>query len=244
VHRRLSRNLPSQTNLLTSVSDYAAFDTPNPVSGEPVTIYNLNKAKQGLVDLLDTTADTPKASSTYSGFEVSFAVRLPGGGNMFGGWSTDRIVSVSCASYDPNTFRYCYQQRYEIPYRSDFKFAGSCPLPLGLSLGATFASYAGVPLAVNWSVPSNLFPGGRTQSVTVNLVPPGSKYLNSWTQLDLSVHKAFKVRKVRLDGAVDIYNALNNDVVLLENQSYGSSLGNPQQIFQGRLMRVSVQMKF
>jgi hypothetical protein len=49
---------------------------------------------------------------------------------------------------------------------------------------------------------------------------------------------------VRVDGAVDMYNALNNDVVLLENQSYGSSLGNPQQILQGRLLRVSLQMKF
>jgi hypothetical protein len=97
---------------------------------------------------------------------------------------------------------------------------------------------------VLWAVPANLFPGGRTQSVTVNLVPPGSKYLDRWTQLDLSAHKRFKVGRYDIDTAVDMYNALNSNVVLQENQNYGTSLGQPQQVLQGRLLRISNQIKF
>ena len=113
-----------------------------------------------------------------------------------------------------------------------------------MQIGAALQSYAGAPLAVNWSVPSNLFPGGRTQAVTVNLVPPGSKYLDRWNQLDLSFHKVLKFGRARIDTALDVFNALNSNVVLQQNQNFGSSLDQPQQILQGRMLRVSNQIKF
>jgi hypothetical protein len=245
-YRRETYDLEQQVNTLVSVSDFASFTTPNPLlNSETVTIYNLNRAKQGRVDLLDTTAtDRSKARVSYNGLEVSFTARLPKGGNMFGGWSADKLITVACASNDPNTFRYCDQSQYGIPFRHDFKFAGSYPLPFDMQVGATLQSYAGQPLGVNWSVPSNLFPGGRTQAVTVNLVPPGSKYLERWNQLDLSVRRVFRVGRVRLDAALEMFNALNSDVVLTENQNYGPTLGQPQAILQGRLFRVSNQIKF
>ncbi len=244
-YRRPTYNLEQQTNLLVSVADYASFTTPSPLNGESVTIYNLNRAKQGLVDLLDTTAtDSSKSASTYNGFEVSFALRLPKGGNMFGGWSADKMITIACAGYDPNTFRYCDQSQLGIPFRHDFKFAGSYPLPLGVQIGASLQSYAGAPLAVNWTPAASVFPGGRTQSVTINLIPPGSQYLDRWNQLDLSVHKVFKVGKYRIDSALDMFNALNSNVVLQQNLNFGSSLGQPQQVLQGRLLRISNQIKF
>jgi hypothetical protein len=245
-YRRDTYNLTQQLNTLVSVSDYASFQTPNPLNnGEMVTIYNLNKAKQGLQDLLDTTAtDRSKARVNYNGLEASFAARLPRGGNMFGGWSADKLITVACASYDPNTFRYCDQSQYSAPFRSDFKFAGSYPIVWGVQIGASLQSYAGLPLMVNWSVPASLFPGGRTQSVTVNLIPPGSQYLDRWNQLDLSFRKVFTFGKYRVDGALDMFNALNSNVVLSQNQNFGQSLGQPLAVLQGRLLRISSQIKF
>lgn len=244
-YRRDTYDLEQQINTLITVSDFAAFTTPSPLNGEPVTIYNLNRAKQGQVDLLDTTAtDRSKVRVAYTGLEVSFAARLPHGANMFGGWSADRLITVACGGNDPNTFRYCDQSQYDIPFRHDVKFAGSYPLPFDVQVGATLQSYAGLPLAVNWAVPANLFPGGRTQSVTVNLVPPGSKYLDRWNELDLSLRRVFRFGRIRLDGALDIFNALNSNVVLSENQNFGSTLGQPQAVLQGRLLRLSTQIKF
>jgi len=215
------------------------------VNGEPVTIYNLNKAKQGQVDLLDTTAtDSSLARVNYTGLELSFSARLPRGANLFGGWSADKLITVACASNDPNTFRYCDQSQYDIPFRSDFKFAGSYPLVWGTQVGASLASYAGLPLAVNWAVPTNLFPGGRTQAVTVNLQAPGTSYLDRWNELDLSFRKVFTVGKYRVDGALDMFNALNSNVVLSQNQAFGSTLGQPLAVLQGRLLRISSQIKF
>lgn len=245
-YHRQTYNLEVQKNLLTEVSDYTAFQIPNPLNGEPVTIYNLNRTKQGQVDLRDVTStDNSQARFVYNGFEVSFAARLPNGANMFGGWSTDHNVTVSCAGFDPNTFRFCDQSALNIPFRHDFKFAGSQPLPFGLSLGATLQSYAGAMEVVNWAVPASVFPGGqRTQSVTVNLLTPGTSFLPRWNQFDLSLHKIFRVGKTRLDGGLDIFNALNSNAVLQQNPNFGSSLRAPQQILQGRLLRISAQVKF
>jgi hypothetical protein len=244
-YRRETYHLEQQLNTLVSVSDYVSFTTPSPLNGEPVIIYNLNRAKQGQVDLLDTTAtDRSKARVGYNGLELSSTARLPGGGNMFGGWSADRLVTVSCAGFDPNTFRFCDQSKYSIPFRHDFKFAGSYPVLWGVQIGATLQSYAGLPLAVNWNVPADRFPGGRTQAVTVNLAAPGSKYLHRWSELDLSFRKVFRVGKYQVDGAMDMFNALNSNVVLQENQNFGSSLGQPQAVLQGRLLRISSQIKF
>jgi hypothetical protein len=97
---------------------------------------------------------------------------------------------------------------------------------------------------VNWAVPTNLFPGGRTQAVTVGLIPPGSEYLDRWNQLDVEVKKTFRVGAVLFEPAVEVYNALNSNVVLTQNQSYGSTLGQPQRVLQGRLVRLSTQVKF
>jgi hypothetical protein len=52
-------------------------------------------------------------------------------------------VTVSCASNDPNAFRYCDQSQYDIPFRSDFKLAGSYSLVWGTQVGVAFASYPG-----------------------------------------------------------------------------------------------------
>ncbi len=62
--------------------------------------------------------------------------------------------------------------------------------------------------------------------------------------MDMSVHKRIRLGRFDIDTALDIYNLLNSNVVLQENQNYGSSLGQPQQILQGRLLRISNQVKF
>jgi hypothetical protein len=238
-------NLAKTTNLLISPSDFAAFTVSNPLSGQPLTIYNLSAKKLGLSDLLDTTAsDGTLNRRGYTGLEASFNIRLPKGASLFGGWWSDKDITVACDGTDPNTFLYCDQSQLGIAFVNNFKAAGSAMLPLGIQIGASLQSYAGAPLTVSWVVPANLFPGGRTQSVTVPLIAPGTKYFDRWTQLDLSFRKLFVFGKQRFEGALDVFNILNSNVVLAQNQAFGATLDQPTQILQPRLMRVSAQWKF
>jgi len=263
--RRSSYDLEQTINTLVDVSDFAAFQVANPLNGDPVTIYNLNPAKQGLVDLLDTTADRSKARFTFTGFELTMRARLPNGGNLYGGWSGGQAITVACANLsDPNSFRYCDHSELGIPYRHSFKVSGSYPLPLGLVVGASAVSNAGHLLGNNvtdgslnaiWAVPANLFPGGRTQPVSggvvngaqlsgIRLVPPGSQYLKRWNQLDVQVKRVFSVGTIRFEPGIDVYNLLNSNVVLVQNQNFGSALGQPQRVLQGRLLRITGQIIF
>ena len=252
--RRESYNFQATINTLVSASDYSSFVVPNPMTGEPLTIYNLNPAKQGLVNLVDTTADRDDARYSFNGFEVTTRARLPFGGSLFGGWSTGKTVNVTCANFsDPNTLHYCDHSQFDMPYRHSLKLSGSFPLPYGLTVGTSMVSNAGsllgsnVPdptLAVNWAVPANVFPGGRTQPVTLRLDTPGTRYLERWNQLDVNVRKTFTAGNVRFEPGVDLYNVFNTNPVLTENQNWGASLGRPMKVLQGRLMRITTQVSF
>ena len=254
--KRDTYNLAKSDNLLVDPSDYTPFTVPNPLTGDSLTIYNLNRNKLGLSDVLDTTAtDRNLNRRGYTGVEASFNLRLPRGAGLFGGWWTDKYVVVACDGDDPNTFQYCDQSKLGMPYLHNFKMAGAVPLPFDLQLGASIQSYSGdsqnnttYPIAssltARWVVPANLFPGGRTQSVTVPLIPPGTKYLKRWSQLDLSARKGFTFGRQRFEASLDMFNALNSNVVLAQNQSFGATLDQPSQILQPRLLRVSAQWKF
>ena len=90
-----------------------------------------------------------------------------------------------------------------------------------------------------------LYPNGqRTQALTVNLIEPGTSYLKRWNQLDLEGKRVFRIRRVQLTGQVSVYNVLNSNVVLSQNQNYGTVLGQPQTILQGRIIRAAFQYKF
>ncbi|MGE3959756.1 MAG: carboxypeptidase regulatory-like domain-containing protein [Vicinamibacterales bacterium] len=232
-------------NLLIAPSDYAAVQVTNPLTNEPMTIYNLNRAKLGQNDTLDTTATNRDLNRReYQGLEASFNARLPRGASMFGGWWVDKDIVVTCDGDDPNTYIFCDQSKLGMPFRHSFKLAGSAPLPWNLLLGVSLQSYAGNPLTVSWAVPANLFPGGRTQPVTVPLIPAGQKFLDRWTQVDASLRRVLTFGKHRVEASLDMFNALNSNVVLQRNQAFGATLDRPQQILQPRLIRLSAQWKF
>jgi hypothetical protein len=128
------------------------------------------------------------------------------------------------------------------------------PLPYGVGVGVAFQSYDGcgnlncqaanIWLPVMYTVPSALFPGGQTQSVTVDLATPMTRTLGRWNQLDLSFQKSVRLRNVELQGRLEIFNATNENTVMQEITAFGPRLGIPQEILQGRIPRVALQVRF
>lgn len=255
--RRTYKNSESLRNVLLTVNDYTPFQITNPNNAsEQITVYNLNTSKQGQVKNVDRNSDTN--FRTYDGWEVSFNARLPRNANLFGGWTTDRLVRVSCDTNNPNELRFCDERQYNIPFRHDFKLAGNIPLPYGFQFSGIYMSYAGNVnnsnpdgstspfLRMNYVVPVAAFApvGGRTVPVTVNLLEPGTQFVPRWNQVDLEGKRVFKIGKTSVTGQVSVYNVLNSNVVLTQNQNFGSVLGQPLTILQARIYRASVQLKF
>jgi hypothetical protein len=238
-------------NVLRSLSDYTSFQTPNPFDpSETLTLYRLDPAKVGLVDTVATNSDVNHRD--YQAFEASVTTRWARGSANFG-WAMERNRTVTCDTPNPNQLRYCDQTGElfqelgavsEIPYRHEFKAFLAQRLPYDFNVGLTLISFAGGALGVTWAVPANVFPGGRTEVVSLPLVSPGVQYLDRWTQLDISVKRLFRVKGFELQPAIEMYNLTNEAVVLGRNQTFGASLGRPLSTLQGRLLKVTLLTKF
>jgi hypothetical protein len=241
--RRGYHRIIRSTNLAVGLGDYTPITIANPLGGESVTVYSLNPAKLGLVNILDSTSATN--SRTYNGVEVNLDVRLTKRLRTFGGVTVDRSRSTLCdVQDDPNLLRYCDQTQFSVPFLSQYKFSGSYLLPFGLRTSGVLQSYAGGILGVTYLVNRTIAPGLTQSQVSVPIAPPGSRYGDRLTQLDARLAKTVHVHHVEVEGAFDIFNATNSSAAFTEVQTFGSSLGRPTDVIQGRIFRFGAQMKF
>ena len=251
-HRKFY-NVEGQYNALVDpVADWDPFTTTNPMTGQPMTLFNLKSSKLGVVDLVDRNSTVN--TRVYDGFEGSFRMRLPGGGTALGGFTRERVQAVTCDTSNPNQYLYCDQtgtlkqelgQVNGIPFLNEYKLAGSYPLPWKFGASISFLSYAGPMLTVNWAPGAAVFPNGqRTQPITVPLIAPGTAYGDRWNQVDAGVTKQLTFGRAHIEGRLDVFNLLNSNAVLTQLQTFGPTLNQPSSILQGRLMRLSGSVRF
>jgi hypothetical protein len=252
-YRRGFHRLLKSTNLSTSLSDYSPLTILSPLNGEAITIYSISPAKLGLVNILSTNSTSN--SQTYNGFEASFDARLGKKLMTFAGVTVGRTIARTCDVQDnPNLLRFCDQSVLSVPFQAQYKLSGAYQLPMHFQVSGVFASYPGVPMAAtggawlgttNYIVSKAIAPGLTQTSVTVPLVPPGgNSYFDRLSQLDLRVARSVRVNHVDLTGALDIFNAMNASTVFNQIQTYGSALGRPTDVMQGRVFRFGLQVKF
>jgi len=172
-YRRTFYRQEIQDNILRSLSDWTPVTVSDPITGAPITAYNLALAKRGLVDIVDTnTPNSDVRGRYYSGFELAGNARLPKGGTLFGGWSIERITNVTCDGStplppntaaqpdDPNTLRFCNQAGFDkesgvdikIPFLSEFKLGFNHPLPWGMEGSAAYVSFPARETRIDWRI--------------------------------------------------------------------------------------------
>jgi hypothetical protein len=261
--RRQFHRLFWSDNILVSHEDYTIVQIPNPLdASEMIPIYNLNRAKLGQVQQIDRNSDVNRR--WYNGFDFGFTARVKGA-NLYGGTSIGRQITVNCEVDDPNSLRFCDQRQLDIPYLTQFKLAGTVPLPYGIQVSGSWQGYPGVAtgtarqdaeydpalnripdpsLNANYVVDRNIIPTLTQSSVTVPLIVPGTKYLERWNQIDLRLAKKFTIGRYRVLGQFDIFNVLNSSSILSVVETYGGSLDRPSSILQGRLFAIGAQLHF
>src|SRR5437870_9396933 len=136
---------------------YRAVTIFSPIDGTPITMYDpINATVNRAVVQIDSN-DTD-LSQSYNAFEFNFNARLPHGARIFGGSATDRAVAYSCsaAATNPNFLvtiggvNYCDQTNSGIPWRTQFKLAGTFPLPwYGVQFAASFQALPGYILGTS-----------------------------------------------------------------------------------------------
>jgi hypothetical protein len=129
----------------------------SPIDGRTITMYDtVSTAVQQAVKNVDTNDSNIKQS--YNALEFNFNARLPHGARLFGGSATDRTIANTCsgAASNPNFLltiggvNYCDQTNSGIPWRTQFKLAGTVPLPwYGVNFAASFQALPGYILGTS-----------------------------------------------------------------------------------------------
>ena len=233
---------------------YVPVQVVSPYNGEVFTAYNLKSA--GLLSQVDKLITNSKSNrQVYNGFEVAVEGRLPGGGSILTSVITQRTITNTCNQPDdPNRQRFCDRFNLPAPYkgvafRSDFKLAGSYPLPFGLQVSGDFTSVPGWAgssniiandeiLPINWNITRTtrytaadcagrpctagalVIPNLVQTGLILPLAPAGTeRQLERQNQLNFGVRKLFRIGRYEWSGEFNLFNALNADTVLNEQSA-------------------------
>jgi len=84
-----------------------------------------------------------------------------------------------------------------------------------------------------------------TATATVPLIAPGTMREPRVTRVDLRVTKYFNLtQRLRVQGNVDVYNALNSSSILTIGTAYGSRWRQPTAIVDPRIVQFSAMLTF
>jgi hypothetical protein len=243
-NERSFHNITWTDNLAISHSDYTLLMVPDPRgNGQMLPVYNLDRAKLGLVEELDT--NSTERTRVYRGVDASFNLRMRNGATIFGGTSTGHTTQVTCEVEDPNSLRFCDDTQYNNPFRTSFKLAGSYPLPYDVRVGANFQSTPGSERGITYQVTRTLIPTLTQTSVNVRLNDPNTIFNDRINQLDLTVSRTFRLRgTVQVRPEVGMFNLLNANPVLGITNTFGPALDRVNSILDPRLVRLGLTVRF
>jgi len=253
--RREYKNNTTTQNTLVPFDAYQTEYTPVTIpdprgTGDPITVYNLNRAFLGLSKNLDYTSATN--SRTFTGYDLTLNRRMANGANFAGGMAIGHFIAVTCDVADPNLLRFCDQSQFSIPWYPVFKLNGQYPLPFGFRLSGVFQSAVGYSDATfglhdigeTYLVTKAIIPTLVQTSQTVTLDPPGKFSYPRNNLLDLGVARTFKHGNVRLTPQLNVFNVLNANTVQSEVTAYGPNFGFVNTNLAGRLLRLQMQVHF
>jgi hypothetical protein len=132
---------------------------------------------------------------------------------------------------------------------------GSYTVPkIDVQVSGTLRSDQGAPLSAIWTAPNSAtvglnrpFAGVGGQTITVNLVEPGTLYGDRVTQIDMRFAKILRFGHTRSTVGLDVYNLQNSAPVLTYNQTFVPTTTTwlrPTSVLQPRFVKVSAQIDF
>ena len=136
-----------------------------------------------------------------------------------------------------------------------FTALGSYNLPkIDVQISGTMRSDSGGELAANWAAPNSAtvglnraFAGVAGNTVTVNLVEPGTLHGDRVNQIDLRFAKILRFGRTRTNVGLDIYNITNSAAVLTYNETFSPGQPGwltPTSVLQARFVKFSAQIDF
>jgi hypothetical protein len=237
--------------------------------GRPVDTY---------VTLVDNLPGSPKRTEQWNGVDVSVALRPRNGLMLQGGVSTGKTSENYCemaaavpefipldrnGNRSPTEYIYGLTPScdFSTPFLTQVKAFGSYVIPkIDVQVGATLQNTQGPEVRANYTLTNAVLQTalGRNLGVagfsntTVNVLERGSMYGERMNQMDLRIGKLLRVGRTRTTLSVNVYNLLNGNAVLTQNNTLAvDAAGNvtsvwqrPQSILDARFVKFSAQFDF
>jgi hypothetical protein len=262
--RRWLLNFSSTDNRAVASSDYDKFSViiptdprlPNGGGGQLDNIYNLTAAANAratdnfvtLSERFGSNTQTTNSISLNVTARPKFGLTMQGGFNWAG--TNNNSCEVRAVLPETNVANpWCDVNTSLLRVTA----LGSYTVPkIDVLLATTFRSEQGQQLAANYSAaPANTTLGrpfsGASQTISVNLIEPGTKYGDRANQLDLRVAKNLRFRGTRTNIGLDMFNILNANPVLTYDQTYSPTINTylrPTSVLQPRYVKISAQFNF
>ncbi|MEZ5286915.1 MAG: hypothetical protein R2712_19335 [Vicinamibacterales bacterium] len=235
-------------NLYTTVNDavpssaYSPVTITNPLTQEPLTVYNQDPATRGMVrNVLKTI---PDLSQSYHGVEFQVNTRLTNA-TFFGGLTIGRNRGDQ-DSGDLNNPNLRINNEGAVGFDAPYQFRGgfSYRLPYEVQFSGSVRESSGLPQTRTYVVTTAQVPGLTQVTQNVQVAERG-EYRYPWVNIvDLRFTKSFRSGTLRFEPSIDVFNLFNNNAVTNAVQTVGSSLGRPSAIVMGRLVRLGGRLTF
>lgn len=252
---RTYKNLIAQRNEAIPSTDYrpiteiAGAPITNPLTGQPLTLYDVIPAKVGATDFVVT--NIPELNdNAYQGVEFTATKRFSQRWQLLAGFTIQRDKGVYSAAFlngsitddfnDPN--KDINRRNSYLNYDSTYVFKLACTYQLfyGFVTSGNFQHYTGYPFQ-----PMNVFTGLNQNSETVILAPAGRSRLPSVDLLNLRISRPIKLMDsmFTLEPIVDLLNATNSSAIVAES-SFVGSLHLPSDVLHPFVAKFAVRLTF
>ena len=236
-------DLFANENTALSPADYAPVTITNPLTGGPLTVYNLMPQYATSINTLEVNSSSLLAQH-YTGFEVTANKRMSNHFTVFGGFTVSSWKQCANASTDPNVLiNNCGYSPYDSRYMTNI--SGVYNLPKGFNISSHLNYDSGKPLQTLYTLTSAVVPGLVQGQDTVALLPQGARRYPGYSLLDVRISRTFKIKeRGSIEPMIEIYNLLNQNAPFSEVQTVGPSLGHISTTLDGRLTRLGIKAAF
>ena len=235
-------------------------------------LFDISPTKFGQSDNYTTFAKNfGKQISHWNGVALNLTARLTNGVLIQGGLDSGRTTTDNCEvtrqlpemlfgvegapqvlTNDNIDFwtplQFCHQ---ESPFLTQAKLLASYTIPrVAVQVSGTIQSVPGSQMLANYTAPNTVVApalgrnlAGNAANFPVTTVEPGRLYGERLNQLDFRVAKVVRLGRARATLNFDLYNALNVNTVLTQNNAF-ASWQQPTSILTARFTRLGVQFDF
>jgi hypothetical protein len=240
-------NLYGIVNTDVPSSDYTAVTVTNPLTGQPLTVYNQAASTRGQINYLEKTL--PQLYQRYNGVEFQVNTQIAKA-TVFGGFTIGKDYGTPDGSTTTmdfnnpnNTINYAGNLGYDSPYQ--VRAGASYQFRWGILVAASLRENSGLPQSRTYNITQALVPG-LTQVTQSVLVAPSGAFRYPWQNLlDLRFSKIIHIgERVTLEPTADLFNVFNCSAITSQVNTVGSALGTPSGIDFGRMLRLGGQIHF